>query len=83
MMALGYNSIWLGVVLVVCIEIGQLTPPVGVNLFVVHGITGRKYFKDVVLGSVPFFLLEILLIILLTIYPSVATWLPSLMVKKF
>jgi len=83
MMALGFDSVWLGIVLIICIEMGQITPPVGVNLFVIHGITGKKYFKDIVYGAFPFFLIQIATIILLTVFPWLVTWLPSLMIQKF
>jgi tripartite ATP-independent transporter DctM subunit len=83
MTALGFDSIWLGIVLTICIEMGQITPPVGVNLFVIHGISGRKHFKDVIIGSLPFFFIQIIVVAILTIFPILATWLPSLMITRF
>ena len=83
MTALGFDPIWLGINLTICIEMGQITPPVGVNLFVIHGLTGRKYFKDIVLGSMPFFAIQILVVIFLAIFPKVVTWLPKLMITRF
>ena len=83
MMALGFDSIWLGIVLTVCIEMGQITPPVGVNLFVIHGLSKRKYFKEIIWGSIPFVLIQVLAVIILTIFPFLATWLPSILVSKF
>ncbi len=52
--ALGFSPIWFGIILVVLIEIGLLTPPVGMNLFVIHGISGGGTFQDVVRGSMPY-----------------------------
>lgn len=83
MMALGFDSVWFGIMMVVFIEMGQITPPVGVNLYVIHGITGKKHFKDIVIGVVPFFLCQIVLIVLLTAFPSLVTWLPSKMFKPW
>jgi tripartite ATP-independent transporter DctM subunit len=83
MTALGFDSIWLGIVLTICIEMGQITPPVGVNLFVIHGISGRKHFKDVILGSLPFFFIQILVVAILTIFPVLVTWLPSMMITRY
>jgi tripartite ATP-independent transporter DctM subunit len=83
MTALGFDPIWLGINLTICIEMGQITPPVGVNLFVIHGITGRKYLKDIIWGSLPFFFIQILVIVLLTAFPKLITWLPGLMITRF
>lgn len=72
------DLIWFGVVLVVLIEIGQITPPLGINLFVVQGMWDGKL-GDVILGVLPFFALMILLLVLLMIWPQIALWLPSQM----
>jgi C4-dicarboxylate transporter DctM subunit len=72
----GIDPIWFGVILVVFIEMGQISPPIGINLFVIQSIwTGRL--KDVVWGTVPFHLLMFVLLILLVIFPGLALWLPS------
>jgi tripartite ATP-independent transporter DctM subunit len=82
MMALGFDSIWLGVVLTICIEMGQITPPVGVNLFVIYGLVGRD-FKDIVYGSLPFMLIQIIAVIILTLFPFLVTWLPDQILTQF
>jgi len=76
---LHFDPIWYGVVLVVIIEMSLLTPPVGFNLFITHTIGGRKNLEDTIIGMLPFLACMIFLIILLTIYPSLATYLPSKM----
>ena len=76
-MALGFDTIWFGVVLTVLIEVGMLTPPMGINLFVIQGISGRDL-TEVIAGSVPFFLLMLLGIVLFTAFPSLILLLPSL-----
>src|SRR5690606_3132233 len=70
--AAGIDLIWFGIFLVLLVEIAQLTPPVGINLFVVQGITGRDivYLTKAVL---PFFVLLILAIVIMTIFQEVAT----------
>ncbi len=83
MMALGFDSIWFGVMMVVFIEMGQITPPVGVNLYVIHGITGKKHLGDIIVGVIPFFLCQILLLALLTAFPTLALWLPEQMIQKW
>lgn len=76
----GFDPIWFGVVLTALVEVAMLTPPVGMNLFVLHGITkGTCEFKDIIKGCFPYILLYALLIVLLWCFPSIATWLPHSM----
>jgi tripartite ATP-independent transporter DctM subunit len=77
----GFDPIWFGVILVILIEMGLLTPPVGINLFVLQGVTGA-HLMMVVRGSYPFVILQGLVIILLTYYPQIALWLPATMIAK-
>lgn len=77
--ALGFDSIWLGVYMVIMIEMAQITPPVGVNLYVIHGLTGGKHLDEIIRGIVPFFICQILTLIIVLIFPSIATWLPATM----
>jgi tripartite ATP-independent transporter DctM subunit len=72
----GVDPIWFGVVLVVMIELGQITPPVGINLFVVQSIwTGR--IEQVIAGTAPFVLIMIVFVAILTVWPELALYLPS------
>ncbi|MFK0096361.1 TRAP transporter large permease [Pseudomonas sp. NPDC090592] len=75
--ALGFDPIWFGVVLIVLCEMGQITPPFGMNLFVVQSIRGRGNFMDVVYGALPFCLALLVLIALLIAFPQLALWLPK------
>ena len=75
--AMGFDPIWFGVVLTVLIELGQITPPVGLNLFTIHAISGGHRFGDVALGSLPYAVLVLLMLLVLAIWPELATWLPS------
>jgi C4-dicarboxylate transporter, DctM subunit len=77
--AAGFDPIWFGVVLTILIELGQITPPVGLNLFAIHGISGGYKFSEVVYGSLPFVGLMLLTILLLALAPEIALWLPSTM----
>jgi C4-dicarboxylate transporter, DctM subunit len=74
----GYDLVWFGVIAVVLIEIGLLTPPVGLNLFVVQGSTGADL-SQVIRGSAPFVLLQFVFVLLLTAVPSLALWLPGVL----
>lgn len=75
---LGFSPIWFGVVFVILIETALITPPIGMNLFVVQSVRKGGAFRDVVMGSLPFVGLMFLLILLLVAFPAVALWLPSL-----
>lgn len=77
--ALGFDPVWLGIFLVVMMELSQITPPVGLNLFVVQSIRLRKSanIKDVYLGVWPFVLAILIFIALLIYFPSMALWLPT------
>lgn len=77
--AAGFDVIWFGIVLTILIEMGQITPPVGLNLFTIQSISGGRPFRDVVIGSAPFVFLMLLNILLLSWFPQIALWLPSLM----
>lgn len=72
----GIDPIWFGVILVIFIEMGQISPPIGINLFVIQGIWNGKL-SDVVMGTVPFHLILFVLLLLLVIFPDIAMWLPS------
>jgi tripartite ATP-independent transporter DctM subunit len=76
--AQGFDPIWFGVVLVLLLEAGLITPPVGMNLFVIQGLSNESL-GTVATGSMPYVALMILLVILLAVFPSVALWLPARM----
>lgn len=75
----GFDLIWFGIVLTILIELGQITPPVGLNLFTIHAISGGASFSEVVKGSVPYVVLMLLMVILLAVFPALALWLPTTM----
>lgn len=72
------DLIWFGIFIVLVVEIAQITPPVGFNLFVVQGLTGLNIFR-IARAVLPFFLVLCVGIILITIFPDIATWLPRTM----
>ena len=78
MTGLGFDAIWLGVVITMMVEIGMLTPPVGMNLFVLVGITqGKVSLAEAAMGALPFWILLMVGVAILTVLPGIATWLPS------
>jgi len=75
--SLGFDPIWFGIALVVLIEMAAITPPVGLNLYTIHGLRPDHPITEVIFGSMPFFLLMIAALAILTAFPQIATWLPS------
>ena len=75
----GIDPIWFGIIVVVFIELGQITPPIGINLFVIQSIWRGGTIGEVVAGTIPFHLIMFLLLALLLIWPNLALWLPRLM----
>jgi C4-dicarboxylate transporter DctM subunit len=73
----GFDPVWFGVIVTINMEIGLITPPVGLNLFVVNAIAPDVPTKTVLWGSVPYVLCMILAIVILCIFPGIATWLPD------
>lgn len=78
--AAGYDLIWFGIVYTVLIEVAVLTPPVGLNIYVLQGLAPRDLtFMDIVIGCVPFVGALLLMISLLIMFPDIALWLPGRM----
>ena len=75
--AFGFDLVWFGIILTILIELGQITPPVGLNLFTIHAISGGYSFSDVVKGSFPYVFLMLFVILLLCFFPQIALWLPA------
>jgi C4-dicarboxylate transporter DctM subunit len=77
--SLGYDPVWFGIMITVLMETALITPPIGVNLYVVHGIrSGGGRFNDVAYGAAPFVVAMIAMIALLLMAPGLALWLPGL-----
>ena len=72
----GVDLVWFGVIAVVLSEIGMITPPMGLNLFVIQGIS-REEFDKVVTGIIPYFFLMLLCVVILSVFPSIILWFPS------
>jgi len=73
---LGFDPVWFAVVLTLNMEIGLITPPVGLNLYVINGIAPDVRLQTVLAGALPFMLLMVLAIVLLCAFPGIALWLP-------
>lgn len=77
----GIDPIWFGVFLVLVVEMSQITPPVGFNLFVLQNVTGRGIFQ-IARYALPFFLILVTATLILTLFPEIALWLPSTMLAR-
>ncbi len=75
---LGYDPVWFGILLMVLLETALITPPIGINLYVVQGIRERGDMLDVMKGAAPFVVTMFAMIALLLAFPQIALWLPSL-----
>ncbi len=73
----GFDPIWFGIVLTVNMELGLITPPVGLNLYVINGIAPDVRLPTILWGSLPFMLCMVVAIVLLCVFPGIATWLPD------
>ena len=74
----GIDPLWFGIFVVIVVEMSQITPPVGFNLFVIQGLTGVNILR-VAVAALPFFLLLLLALGLIVVFPSIVTFLPQLM----
>jgi TRAP-type C4-dicarboxylate transport system permease large subunit len=80
MQAAGFDLVWFGIVYTITMEIAVLTPPVGLNLYVIQGISrGTIAIGEVITGCLPFIASMCVLIALLIAVPEIATWLPAAM----
>lgn len=78
MMAAGFDPIWFGIVLTINMELGLITPPVGLNLFVINGIAPDIKFGEILRGILPFIAIMVLYIVLLAVFPEIVLWLPDM-----
>jgi tripartite ATP-independent transporter DctM subunit len=79
--AAGFDPIWFGIFLILMVEVSQITPPVGFNLFVIQGLTGEPI-MNVARYAMPFFFLMLLTTVILTAFPEIALILPKYMIAK-
>ncbi|SFG11817.1 TRAP transporter, DctM subunit [Desulfotomaculum arcticum] len=78
--AAGFDPLWFGIYLVIMIEVSQITPPVGFNLFVINGLVDENIFK-IALYALPSFIIMFIIVALLTLYPQIVLTLPNMMLR--
>ena len=72
----GIDLMWFGIYIVLVVGVSQITPPVGFNLFVIQGLTGKDLFATA-RAALPFFFLLLAAIVVITIFPQIVLWLPA------
>jgi tripartite ATP-independent transporter DctM subunit len=77
--ALGYDPVWFGIIVVMVVELGLITPPIGMNVFVIKGIAKDVPLETIFRGVMPFVAAQCVLIAILVAFPQIALWLPSTM----
>jgi TRAP-type C4-dicarboxylate transport system permease large subunit len=74
---LGYDPVWWGIINVVVIELGMIIPPIGVIVFLLHGLARDIPMRTIYRGVAPFIFADLLLLALLAVFPAIALWLPK------
>ncbi|MFC1901859.1 TRAP transporter large permease subunit [Chloroflexota bacterium] len=77
--AIGYDPIWFGVIMVLMIDIGTITPPYGINVFVLKGVARDIPMSTMFRGVMPFVVVSLVCVALIVIFPQIATWLPQVL----
>ena len=78
----GFDPYWFAIVFTINMEIGLITPPVGLNLYIIKGITPDVSLSEILKGSIPFMIMMVICIIILCIFPEIVTWLPDKLMGK-
>ena len=76
---LGFDPIWFGIIVVMVVELGLITPPVGMNVFIIKGMAPEVPLSKIYKGVLPFVIAQVVLIALIVFFPKIALWLPSTM----
>jgi tripartite ATP-independent transporter DctM subunit len=77
MIKAGFDPVWFGILIVILMETAMITPPVGINLYVVQGLRKRGRIDDVIIGTAPFVVTMLVMIVVISVWPALALWLPQ------
>lgn len=77
--SMGYDPVWFGIIIMLVVEAGMITPPIGINCYVVQGVRKGGSLNDVFIGILPFLIAILVVIALLIAFPQIALWLPNLL----
>jgi C4-dicarboxylate transporter DctM subunit len=78
--ALGFDPIWFGIVIVMTVELGLIHPPVGMNVFVIKSVIKDVNMSTIFVGVLPFVVTDLIRLVILILFPLLATWLPQHMI---
>ena len=78
--ALGFDPIWFGIVIVMTVELGLIHPPVGMNVFVIKSVIKDVNMSTIFIGVLPFVVTDLIRLVILIVFPLLATWLPQRMI---
>jgi TRAP-type C4-dicarboxylate transport system permease large subunit len=78
---LGYDPVWWGIINVVVIELGMIIPPIGIIVFVLHGMAPQIPMRTIYRGVTPFIFADLVLLALLTLFPALVLWLPAVLAR--
>ena len=76
--AMGYDPVWFGIIIIILVEVAMITPPVGVNLYIVQGVRREGSLNEVIIGALPFVITMLVMIGILIAFPNMAMWLPNM-----
>jgi len=79
LVSLGFDAVWLGILIILLIEMAMITPPVGINLFVVQGVRSRGSVIDPMIGAVPFVITLFAMVTVIILFPDLVLWLPGVL----
>lgn len=82
MVKVGVDPVWFGVLIVILIETAMITPPVGLNLYVVQGWRKSGRSNDVIIGALPFVLTMFAMLAIISFWPNLVLWLPQVLERK-
>jgi C4-dicarboxylate transporter DctM subunit len=74
---MGFDPIWFGIIIVMTVELGLIHPPVGMNIFVIKSVLEDIKISTIFIGVIPFIITDLIRLVILVMFPSLATWLPS------
>ena len=74
---MGFDPIWFGIIIVMTVELGLIHPPVGMNIFVIKSVLEDIKISTIFIGVIPFIITDLIRLVILVLFPALATWLPS------
>ena len=80
--AAGFDLIWFGIAMTIVMEMGLIHPPVGLNIFVIKNIAPDISLSEIIWGTLPFVILMMIAVVILSLFPEIATWFPNLVMSK-